>query len=204
MKVVIIGATGLIGKAVTTLLTDKGHEVVQATRHTQPGLNIEDPASIEAFYKTLGEVDAIINAAGVLAFGFSPLPEVSDEDFQLGIRNRPMGQVNLVRKGLSNIRPGGVFILTGGTFAFDPWPKTAAMTMAAAGLEGFVRAAALDLTDARRVVVVHPPIVRDTAIQMGMDGAPWPNAATVAETYRMALESQITGQPVYVEGYRPA
>ena len=53
-------------------------------------------------------------------------------------------------------------------------------------------------------MVDHPAIVRDTAIQMGMDGAPWPNAATVAETYRMALESQITGQPVYVEGYRPA
>ena len=120
MKVVVIGATGTIGKAVTTLLTDKGHEVVQATRHTQPGLNIDDPASIEAFYKTLGEVDAIIKAAGRLVVGFSPLAEVPDEEFEFGIKDRLLGQVNLVRKGLSNVRPGGVFILIRGTFAFDP------------------------------------------------------------------------------------
>jgi len=126
--------------------------------------------------------------AGKLIVGYSPLPEVSDEDFQFGIRDRLMGQVNLVRKGLSNVRSGGVFVLTGGTFAFDPWPKTSVMTMDAAGIEGFVRSAALDLPDVR-LVVVHPPICRETAIQLGMDGAPWPSAATVAETYRMALRN---------------
>ena len=49
MKVVVIGASGIIGKAVTTLLTDKGHEVVQVSRNTQPSMNLNDPASIEAF-----------------------------------------------------------------------------------------------------------------------------------------------------------
>jgi hypothetical protein len=67
-----------------------------------------------------------------------------------------------------------------------------------------VRGAALDLQDAQRIVIVHPPLVRERAIQMGMDGSPFPSAATVAEAYRMALESNITGQPVFVEGYRPA
>jgi NAD(P)-dependent dehydrogenase (short-subunit alcohol dehydrogenase family) len=115
-----------------------------------------------------------------------------------------LGQVNLVRQGLSKVRPGGVFILTGGTLAYDPWPKTSVIAMVNAGLEGFVRGAALDLQDARRIVIVHPPPVREWATQMGMDGAPWPSAATVAETYLMALESKITGQPVFVEGYRPS
>jgi uncharacterized protein YbjT (DUF2867 family) len=73
MKVVVIGATGLIGKAVTTLLTDKGHEIVQASRNTQPSLNLDDPASIEAFYKTLGEVDAVICAAPQGGGGMGPL-----------------------------------------------------------------------------------------------------------------------------------
>jgi uncharacterized protein YbjT (DUF2867 family) len=63
MKVVVIGATGLIGKAVTALLTDKGHEIVQASRNTQPSLKLENSASIDTFYKTLGEVDAVICAA---------------------------------------------------------------------------------------------------------------------------------------------
>src|SRR5512143_518473 len=75
--------------------------------------------------------------------------------------------------------------------------------MDAAGVQGFVRAAALDLPDARRIVV-HPPLTRETAIQMGMDGAPWPSVTTVAQTYFKALERKIMGQPVYVEGYGPS
>jgi NAD(P)-dependent dehydrogenase (short-subunit alcohol dehydrogenase family) len=201
MKTAIIGATGTIGKAVAALLSDKGHEVVRVTRNTQPGVNLDDPASIDRFYKALGEVDAVICAAGSASFG--PLTELSDEQFQVGITSKLLGQVNLVRKGLSNVRPGGVFVLTGGMMAYNPWPKTSDISMANAGLEGFVRGAALDLQDACRVVIVHPPAVREWAVQMGMDGAPWPSAAKVAESYLVALESKITGQPVFLEGYRP-
>jgi NAD(P)-dependent dehydrogenase (short-subunit alcohol dehydrogenase family) len=200
MRVVVVGATGLIGKAVADLLSDTGRRVVQSSRHTQPGVNIGDLASIEAFYAALGEVDAVICAAGNAGYG--PLSALSDEQFQLGINNKLLGQANLVRKGLSNLRPGGAFILTGGMLAYTPLPNTSPSSLANAGLEGFVRGAALDLQDGRRIVIVHPPAVRETAITRGMDGAPWPDADTVAETYLMALESTITGQPVFVEGYR--
>ncbi len=71
MKVVVVGASGMLGKAVTTLLTDKGHEIVRVSRNTQPGVNIDDPASIETFYKSLGEVDAIINVAGHLSLAIA-------------------------------------------------------------------------------------------------------------------------------------
>ena len=71
-----------------------------------------------------------------------------------------------------------------------------ASAMVNTGLEGFVRHAALDLQDGRRIVIVHPPPVREAVIQMGMDGARFPNAATVAETYLSALEGNITGQAV--------
>ena len=202
MKVVVIGATGTIGKAVATLLNDKDHEIVRVSRHTQPGVDISDPASIGAFYKAIGEVDAIISTSAG-ATSFATMTELTDEGIDRDIKSKLLGQVNLVRQGLSNVRPGGVFILTGGMLAYDPWPKTSVIAMVNAGLEGYVRGAALDLQDTHRVVVVHPPSVREWAIQMGMDGAPWPVAATVAETYRMALESNITGQPIFVEGYRP-
>ena len=74
MQVVIVGATGLIGKAIADLLSDKGHKIVRVSRNTQPSLNIDDPASIDVFYKTVGVVDAIICAAGNAGFG--PLSEV--------------------------------------------------------------------------------------------------------------------------------
>jgi NAD(P)-dependent dehydrogenase (short-subunit alcohol dehydrogenase family) len=204
MKVVIIGATGLIGKAVTTLLTDKGHEIVQASRNTQPGLNLDDPASIEAFYKTVGEVDAVICTAPQGGGGIGPLTGFSDEVIDSYTKSKLLGQVNLVRKGLSNIRPGGVFILTGGMTGFASMPKISVSAMLNIALDKFVSRAAPELQDGRRIVIIHPPAVREFAVQIGMDGSPWPNAVTVAKTYLMALESQVTGQSVFVEGYQPA
>ena len=203
MKLGIIGATGLIGKAVTALLTDKGHEIVQASRNTQPSLNLADPASIEAFYKTLGEVDAVICAAPQGGGGIGPLTGFSDEVIDSYTKSKLLGQVNLVRKGLSNIRPGGVFILTGGMTGFLPMPKISVSAMLNTALDKFVSRVAPELQDGRRIVIVHPPAVREFAVQHGMDGALYPNAATVATTYLLALEDTNTGQPVFVEGYHP-
>jgi NAD(P)-dependent dehydrogenase (short-subunit alcohol dehydrogenase family) len=203
MKVVIVGSTGLIGKAIAARLTEKGHETVQASRSTQPGVELGDQASIGSFYKALGEVDAIICAAGNRAGGMGPLAGLSDEAVEAAVKEKLVGQVSLVRHGLGNLRPGGVFILTGGMSAYTAIPNVSAGAMINAGLEGFVRHAALDLQDGRRIVIVHPPPVREAVVQMGMDGARFPNAATLALTYEMALEGEITGQPIFVEGYRP-
>jgi len=203
MKVVVIGATGLIGKAVTALLTDKGHEIVQVSRNTQPGLTLEDPASIEAFYKTLGEVDAVICAASQGGGGMGPLPGFSDEAIDSYTKSKLLGQVNLVRKGLSNIRPGGVFILTGGMSSFLPLPKSSISGMLNIALDKFVSRVAPELQDGRRIVIVHPAAVSESAVKLGMDGARFPNAATVAIAYLKALEDTNTGQPVFVEGYHP-
>jgi NAD(P)-dependent dehydrogenase (short-subunit alcohol dehydrogenase family) len=203
MRVVIIGSTGLIGKAVCALLRAKGHEVVEASRTTQPGVDLDDPASIRAFCKALGETDAIICVAGRRSDGNGPLADLSDEAIESAIRGKMLGQVNIVRHALANLRPGGVFILTGGMSAYAPVPKMSASAMVNTGLEGFVRHAALELQDGRRIVVVHPPPVREAVIQLGLDGSRSPAAATVAATYVAALESNITGQPMFVEGHRP-
>jgi NAD(P)-dependent dehydrogenase (short-subunit alcohol dehydrogenase family) len=203
MKVVVIGATGLIGKAVTALLTDKGHEIVPASRNTQPGLNLDDPDSIDAFYNTLGEVDAVICAAPQGGGGMGPLPGFSDETIDSYTKSKLLGQVNLVRKGLSNLRPGGVFILTGGMSGFLPLPKSSISGMLNIALDKFVSRVAPELQDGRRIVIIHPPAVRESAIKLGMDGSRFPNAATVAETYLKTLEGTNTGQPVFVKGYGP-
>ncbi len=169
MKAVVIGATGLIGKAVVALLTDKGHEVVQASRNTQPSLNLDDPASIEAFYKTLGEVDAFICTAPQGGGGMGPLTGFSDEVIDSYIKSKLLGQVNLVRKGLSNIRPGGVFILTGGMSGFLALPKSSISAMLNMALDKFVNRVAPELQDRRRIVIVHPAAVREWAIKLGME-----------------------------------
>ena len=203
MKVVIIGSTGLIGKAIVALLTHKGHETVQVSRTTQPSLALGDPTSINSFFKSLDEADAVICVAGRRADGISSLAGLSDEAIESAIREKLAGQVNLVRHGLAKVRPDGVFILTGGMSAYSSLPNLSVSAMVNTGLEGFVRHAAIEMQDGRRIVIVHPPPVREAVIQIGMDGTRFPNAATVAETYLIALESKTTGQPIFVEGYRP-
>jgi NAD(P)-dependent dehydrogenase (short-subunit alcohol dehydrogenase family) len=201
--VAIIGATGLIGGAVAALLGDKGHEIIRVSRHSQPNVDISDPASIRAFYAAIGEVDAVISASAGTS-SFSPVTELTDEGLDQDLKSKLLGQVNLVRQGLSSVRAGGAFILTGGIFAYNPWPKSSVIAMVCAGLEGFARGAALDLQDTHRVVVVHPPTVREFAMQLGMDGSAFPSAEMVAQAYLTALESKISGQPVFVDGYPPS
>ena len=201
MKVLVVGPNGTIGEQVTHILKEKGYEVIGASRSTKPALDITNSSDIESFYANLGEVDAIICTAGDAAF--SPLDKVSDKEIQLGINSKLLGQVNLVRKGLNNLRPGGVFILTGGTLAYSPMLQTSMLAMINAGLEGFARAVALELTEGRRIVIVHPAWVAETAAMMGVDPAPYPDAAKTAKTYLEALEGTMNGAPVFVKGYTP-
>ena len=201
MKALVVGPHGTIGKQVTHLLKEKGYEVVEASRSTSPSLDITNPSNIESFYTNLGEVDAIICCAGEAAF--SPLNKVSEEEIKLSINSKLLGQVNLVRKGLNYLRPGGVFIITGGILAYKPMPQTSMIAMVNAGLEGFARAVALELTEGRRIVIIHPTWVAETAASIGMDPAPWPDAVKTAKTYLEALESTKNGVTVFVEGYIP-
>ena len=202
MRIVVLGATGTIGKAVAELIREKGHEVIAASRSSEPPVDISNPTSIDAFFAQIGEVDAIVSATGKAAF--VALQDLTEEQIQLSLTSKLMGQINTVRRGLSNLRPNGVAVITGGFLAYSPAPKTSMIAMVNAGLEGFARAAALDFTDGRRIVIVHPPWVAETAAQLGMDPTPWPNAAKVAEAYLTALEGKQNGEPVFVEGYYPA
>jgi len=201
MRIIVVGATGTIGKAVAQLLKDKGHEVIEGSRSTQPAIDLTDPSSIEAFYKQVGEVDAIVSAAGDAAPG--PLDKLTDEQVQFSVNSKLQGQINVVRKGLPYLRPNGVFVITGGFLAYKPAPQTSMYAIANSGLEGFAKAAALDLTEGRRIVIVHPPWVAETAAALGMDPSPWPSAAKTAEAYLAAIEANKNGQPVFVEGYDP-
>jgi NAD(P)-dependent dehydrogenase (short-subunit alcohol dehydrogenase family) len=200
MKIAVIGATGTIGSAGTKALEERGHTVLAVTRTSTPALDIEDPASIRAFYEQAGPLDAIVSATGRAAFG--PVHAAPDESFQLALDSKLMGQVNLVRQGATRLGEGGVMVLTAGLLAHAPWPGSSAVAMVNAGIEGFVRGAALDLQGGRRVVAVSPPLVRESAVAMGMD-AQGPTAAEVALAYVAAVEGEGNGATLFVDGYAP-
>lgn len=201
MKIIVVGATGTLGSAIKKLFEQKGHEVIAVSRSSIPSVDIDDPSSIEAMYVTVGPVDAVVVAAGNASF--ASLEKMTDEHIRVGLDSKLTGQVNIVRKGLNFLKPNGVFVLTGGILAYSPWPETSLVAMVNAALEGFAKGAAIDLKDGKRIIVVHPPLVSESATMFGMDATPWPSAVKAAQTYLEAVEGKETGKGVFVEGYAP-
>jgi NAD(P)-dependent dehydrogenase (short-subunit alcohol dehydrogenase family) len=190
MRILVVGATGTIGRAVVAALSPR-HEIVAVSRRTRPGVEIAAPASIRALYAEVGPIDAVVSAAGAARFG--PLAELDDEAFSFSLANKLMGQVNLVRLGLEHVRDRGSFVLTGGVLSRSPMKGSAAISLANAALEGFVRAAALEAPRGIRVNVVSPPWVTDTLRALGMDPAPGLPPSAVAQAYVEAVEGTASG-----------
>jgi NAD(P)-dependent dehydrogenase (short-subunit alcohol dehydrogenase family) len=192
MKILVIGASGTIGAAIVRMLEVEHH--VHRASHTRSALVIDlaDPGSIRRLYADLGGLDAVVSAAGDGVF--RPLLDLSDEDFALSLGNKLMGQVNLVRFGVDVLADGGSFTLTTGILSRQPMPGSAAISIANAGLEGFVRAAALELPRGLRINAVAPGWVRETLVAMHRDPTIGTPAAQVAQTYLRAVEGDMTGQ----------
>jgi NAD(P)-dependent dehydrogenase (short-subunit alcohol dehydrogenase family) len=193
MKIVVIGATGTIGGAVVKLLRHK-HQVIAVSRSSGDyRADITNKASIETALGAIGEVDAIVSAAGSAVF--KPLTALTDSDFEKSLHDKLMGQVNVVRVGAQHIVPGGSITLTSGILAQQPILGSAAISLVNAGLEGFGRAAALELQSAKvRVNVVSPPWVKETLVALNMNPSPGMPADEVAKAYVQSVGGIATGE----------
>jgi NAD(P)-dependent dehydrogenase (short-subunit alcohol dehydrogenase family) len=194
MKVIVIGATGTIGRAIIEALGDR-HEVLKVSGSKSAiTVDLADKSSITKMFQLTGRVDAVISAAGLAAFG--PLSTLTDKDFELGCGNKMMGQVNVVRVGLGYVNDKGVFILTSGILSRKPMKGSAAISLVNAGLEGFGRAAALEMPRGIRINIVSPNWVIDTLKAFNMDPSIGTPVEVVARAYVTALEGSMNGQVI--------
>ena len=192
MRVIVVGGTGTIGSAVMAALLPR-HEVVVAGRKTGVvSVDLALPESIRAMFQAVGKFDAVVSAAGQAKFG--TLDDLTDADYVFSFSNKLMGQANLVRIGRQFIADGGSLTLTTGVLGQEPIKGSASISMVNAGLEGFVRAAALELPRGIRVNVVSPPWVTETLVARKMDPSPGMSAARVAQAYLASVEGTMTGQ----------
>jgi NAD(P)-dependent dehydrogenase (short-subunit alcohol dehydrogenase family) len=160
MKVILIGATGTIGKKIAATI-GKDHQLVTAgSKSGDFRVDIGSAASIERLFKEVGPFDTLISAAGSGHFG--PLHSMKEADFRKGLDSKLMGQVNLVLIGQHHIRPKGSFTLTAGSVGEDPVLQVANMSAVNSALEAFGRAAALELENGVRINVVSPGVVEDS------------------------------------------
>jgi NAD(P)-dependent dehydrogenase (short-subunit alcohol dehydrogenase family) len=195
MRVLVVGATGTIGKAVADVIAERGHDVIRASRHADVAVDIADTSSIRAMYAGIGWVDAVVSCAGQAKMG--PLQQLGEADFKMSIDSKLMGQVNLVRFGIDHVRDEGVFVLTAGIFSQRAPAGASAAAMVNGALESFARAAAKDLPRRIRLVTVSPPLIKETAAAMGIAQAGKLSARDNAERYVDLLVGDQTGQVVY-------
>jgi NAD(P)-dependent dehydrogenase (short-subunit alcohol dehydrogenase family) len=191
MKIVVVGGTGTIGAAVVRALA--GDEVITAgSRSGDLRVDISSPESIRALFGRTGTVDAVVSCAGQAAF--APTDQLTDEQVELSVRSKLLGQINLVRYGAGHLRDGGSVTLSSGLLAHQPSRGSAAISMVNAGVESFAKAAALDLPRGIRVNVVSPPWVAETLSAMGRDPSKGLPAEQVARAYVECVRGTRTGQ----------
>lgn len=160
MKIIIVGATGTIGKHITTAL-QKDHEVIKAgSKSGDLQVDITSPESIENFFEQTGKFDALVSATGHAHFG--PLATMKDADFRNGINSKLMGQVNLVLIGQHYINPKGSFTLTSGILSEDPIVLGANLSAVNGAINGFVISAAVELENGVRINAVSPGVFEES------------------------------------------
>ena len=199
MRILIIGAQGTIGSAVAGELKQR-HEIVSAGR-TGGDFNVDttDAASIRKLFDDVGAIDAVVTAAGNVHFG--PLAEITPEQWEIGLNDKLMGQVNVALEAAKRLKPGGSVTIVAGTLSHDPVRFGASASLVNAALEGFVRAAAVEFPPGVRINAISPTVVRESLKSYGpyfrgYEGVP---VNRVALAFSRSVEGAQTGQIYSVE-----
>jgi NAD(P)-dependent dehydrogenase (short-subunit alcohol dehydrogenase family) len=202
MKIVIVGASGTVGRAVVAELDQNGQHELIRVGHRQGDLLVDltDEASVDALFARTGKVDAIIATTGNVFFG--PLNEMTAEDFTLGLQDKLLGQVRLALKGQHFLNDGGSITLTSGIIADVPIAQGVNATTVNAALAGFVKAAACELPRGIRINLVSPTLLTESEAAYGpfFPGFESIPAARVALAFRRSVEGVQSGQ-VFKVGY---
>lgn len=193
MKIILVGATGTLGRAVTKEL-GKRHTVL-SVGNTQGDFQVDicDRESIESLYQKIGNFDALVATTGEVYFG--ALHEFTPEQYEIGLNSKLMGQVNLVLAGLKYINPNGSFTLTSGILNRDPIRFGSSAAMVNGALDAFVKGAAIEMPNGVRINAVSPTVLvesMDNYAPFFRGFVPAP-ASRVAFAYSKSVEGAQTG-----------
>lgn len=193
MKVLVIGATGLVGGAAAAALEAHGDHVLRASPSSDLAVDLTDPASISALFERVGTVDAVVSAVGSVPF--KPLAELTAEDYLSAYRGKVAAQVDVVRLGTSHLTDGGSISLTTGILAREPIRTGAAAALANGALESFVISAAVELPRGLRLNAVSPTVLSEaTGYHASFPGFVPVPAADVGQAFVKSVHGVQTGR----------
>lgn len=172
--VLVVGATGGLGGAVARALAVAGAKLSLSGRDpdrlaasaAQLGpavvgtscadlVQVDAPGQIVADAVSAAPLDAVVFAAGAVAFG--PVEELDDDVFDGLLLVNLLAPVRLLRAAAAVLSRGGVVVQLSAVVAETPLPGMAAYAASKAALTAFDRAAARELRRKRvRVLDVRP------------------------------------------------
>lgn len=191
MKVLVVGASGLIGAGVADALEAK-HEVVRASRSSDVSVDITNPESIAAMYAKVGKVDAVVSCAGKVTF--KAIEEISYEEFSKSLQDKTLGQVELVRQGLDYVNDNGSFTLISGVVGREAIHTGSAAALANGALEQFTYAASIEMPRGIRINTVSPTVLAEAkGYHPYFPGFAQVNLAQVTDAFVKCVEGWSTG-----------
>jgi len=198
MKIIIVGASGRIGREVTEKLS-KGHEIIRVgTRSGDILSDYTDEQSVRSMFEQAGEFDALISVVGGDS-QFKRYSDLTDEDYRFGFERKFIAQVRLVRLGELYIRDNGSFTLTSGFLSHYPNEASIATGPLNAAVDTFVSNTAPLLPRNIRINVVSPaPIVEPGQERRGLV-----TAIQTAEMYVDAVGGDFSGEVLRAWGGLP-
>jgi NAD(P)-dependent dehydrogenase (short-subunit alcohol dehydrogenase family) len=195
MKILLVGATGAVGRAAHEALVARGHEVVAAHRTSaEYPIDLTDPGSIQRVLDKVGPLDAVVCTAGTTPY--APWDDLDRDAWLAGINSKLLGQVELVRRATGVVRAGGSFTLITGILAREPI-RTGSVAAAVNGaLEAWVVASAGELWGRYRINAVSPTVLTESRDKYAdaFPGYPTVDASVVGQAFVRSVESMETGQ----------
>jgi NAD(P)-dependent dehydrogenase (short-subunit alcohol dehydrogenase family) len=156
-RILVAGATGALGGALSRDLAQAGADVVTAGRRDcDVTLDLADPASPAAAIEAAGRVDAIVLATGNVAFGAAEATpdEIARSLFDVNV----LGPIALIRAALATPEPPEAIVALSAIVADLPTAHMAAYSAAKAGLSAYLTALRHERRKARTTVLdVRPP-----------------------------------------------
>jgi len=200
MKLILVGASGTIGEQVQKALAGAGHEIVKVGRKSGDfQVEIENRENVRKLYQAVSSFDAVAIAAGEIAF--APLSGLTAEKWQFSLGSKLMGQINLVQEAIPFIKEKGSFTLISGVLNDEPITAGVAASVVSGALEGFVRAAAIELPKGLRINLVSPTFLKESEARLGpfFPGIIPVEGRKVGQAYKRAILGAQTGRVYKVD-----
>lgn len=189
--VVVIGGGSGMGLEVARKLLASGAEVVIAGRSAArlaaaratlgadrletSTLDIGERSQVAALFARVGRLNHVVVTAADLPYG--PVTELTEADLMRAVRSKLLGPLFAAQESAARLEPGGSLTFISGIAARRPTRGGSAAAAINSGLEGLVRALAIELAP-----------IRVNAVSPGWTATPiWDQMAAITLTRKQEL-----------------